>query len=159
MSYDIYIGNAELDPVGEDENDITYWSIRVSSVKLPNAPTFPNDEMTGNGNSRHPGYSAWSEWCRETGLYSLFFADDSGLMCEHPGHRALKKEHAEQIEAALKRWQKNHPNAVPGFDEWNINNPDTPTGLYDPMLARLIWLDWWVKWALANCERPCIYNF
>ena len=25
-------------------------------------------------------------------------------------------------------------------------------------MARLIWLDWWVQWALKNCERPAIYN-
>jgi hypothetical protein len=24
--------------------------------------------------------------------------------------------------------------------------------------ARLVWLEWWVRWALDNCKVPVIYN-
>lgn len=160
MGYDIYIGNAEMVNEDESKEGVLSYGIRVKGLHLPDAPVFPNDEMTNNGNDRHPGYSGWSEWCREVDLYDLFFAEYTGLMCEHPGNRALRQDHADRIEAALKRWQESHPDAIPGFDEWDMRNPGKePEHKYDPMLARLIWLDWWVKWALANCERPCIYNF
>lgn len=41
MGYDIYIGNAEI------SKDDTSYDFRVNRIQLPDAPTFPNDEMTG----------------------------------------------------------------------------------------------------------------
>jgi hypothetical protein len=146
MSYDIYIGNAEVEELEED--DVSY-QIRVNRITLPDAPTFPGDEMTGNGNSRHPGYSQWSEFCRKSGLYNLFFDKEDGLMQSHPGNTALNESHSKVIEQALADWKEDHPNATPGFDN----------DLHDPILARLIWLDFWVKWALKNCEHPAIWNY
>jgi len=167
MSYDIYIGNGVMEPVEDEEyvtaysrivnHKVKYFDLTVQGVERPDAPTFPNDEMTGNSNNRHPGYSQWSEFCEQAGIESLFFNRTDGLMREHPGYQPLEPIHAEIIESALNGYKELHPDAVPGFEAWTWND-DAPEVGYDPILARLIWLDWWVKWALMNCENPGIHN-
>jgi hypothetical protein len=163
MSYSIYIGNTEMDPV-EDEDytegyttehsrivdgKVCYYDPVVRETHHPEAPTFPNDEMTGNSNGRHPSYSGW---------HGLFFNEKHGLMREHPGHQPLKSWHAEEIERACARWKEEHPDAQPGFEKFSWEDDAVEVG-YDPILARLIWLDWWVKWALSHCEHPALYNY
>ena len=32
-------------------------------------------------------------------------------------------------------------------------------GKYDYQLARLLWLEWWVEWAIENAGRPAIENW
>lgn len=176
MGYDIYIGDTEMEIIDiyddDEEEYVTPYSRVVDGrvryfkpvvrkeIKIPDAPTFPNDEMTGNSNNRHPGYIGWSEFCKRAGLYDLFFNHATGLMREHPGHVTLEEQHACVISKALERWKQAHPNAAPGFDvpyPWQ-EGYGVPLG-YDPILARLLWLDWWVRWALEHCEHAAIYNF
>lgn len=167
MSYDIYIGKAELSvPSKSDlEDGYNHLSVSVNGMALPDAPTFPGDGMTKNGNSRHPGYSQWSEFCRRVGLYDLFFDNERGLIREHPGCFVLTKGHADEIHDALEKWQKDHPKLEPGWCECTskecasmMGNKDAKHVERDPALARLIWLDWWVRWALKNCEVPAMAN-
>lgn len=169
MSYSIYIGNTTMRPV-EDEEVVTayarltsgktcYYEPVVKEMRHPNAPTFPNDEMTGNSNGRHPGYRAWAEFCEVTGLEDLFFNREHGLMREHPGHAELHLEHVSTIHQALLRWQEAHPDANPGFERFSWDDETDEEMGYDPILARLIWLEWWMTWALANCEHAGIWNY
>lgn len=172
MGYDIYIGNTVMEPVEQydDEEEyvtpyartikgqVCYFKPRVNRIEQPDAPTFPNDNLTKNGNDRHCSYSAWDEFCCKAGLHDLFFNKKHGLMREHPGHQPLKDCHAEEIGRALARWKEAHPNTIPGFEQWALYG-DAPVVGYDYTLARLIWLDWWVKWAMSHCEHPGIYNF
>lgn len=158
MSYSIYIGNAEQsctieaawkDAVQNQDVRLSLpWDgVTVAGMALRNAPQFPNDEMTGQGNGRHPGYSQWSDFCDEAGLEELFFAKHTGLMSAHPGTFMLRREHHATVRRALDAWRAKHPTSTPGFG-----------GEYDPILARLMWLDFWMDWALTNCERPAISN-
>ncbi len=177
MGYDIYIGETAMRPIDDEDakwmieeghtpehsrtsNDkTTYYEPYVGETEQDDAPVFPNDEMTGNSNNRHPSYTTWSHFCDVTGLTGVFFNKQDGLMREHPGLASIHLEHVQAIDQALQSWKVNHPNAVPGFDEWNHKTMHhTPTD-NDPTLARLIWLDWWVKWAMNNCESPAIRNF
>jgi hypothetical protein len=156
MSYDIYIGNAE--PRTED-GEFDWW---VAPMTHEDAPAFPNDELSEHANSRHPAYLGWSEFCKATGMYDLLFAQWEGLMRRHPGIHELTQDHAIQIRAALDRWKARYPNAEPGFTGFlKCSAPGEPSyesECANANLARLLWLDWWVQWALANCEHPAIYN-
>jgi hypothetical protein len=175
MSYDIYIGNGELVPVEYDEYETEYFRIidgkkkffdvEVKRLELEEAPEFPNDKLTGKGNSRHPGYSAWDEFCEEAGVYSLFFNDEDGLMKHHPGFALLKKEHIVSIKQALENWKEAHPvtidsngnpDIIPGFESDELESQEIVH--YDYILARLIWLDFWMTWAFTNCENAGVYN-
>lgn len=145
MSYSIHIGNA----TSEFSKDDGYLSARwvVEPATHPAAPTFPNDDMTGNSNSRHPSYSAWDDFCRATGLHDMFFGEENeGLMREHPGCVMLTEMHAQTITAALAAYQS-EATKPPGF-----------TDGHSPHLARILWLEFWVRWALENCETPAIQN-
>lgn len=161
MGYDFRIGNAVPESSKEDGLLRARWI--VEPKKLDHAPTFPNDWMTGNGNSRSPGYSAWGGFCRETGLYDLFFSKSDGLCSNHPGCELLNSSHLATIRGALDSW-KAKATKPPGFADLPKFNPasgavETPDeGKYDHQLARLIWLEWWVAWALENCETPAIQN-
>lgn len=150
MSYDIYIGKAEQGVVKREE--------------LPMAPKFPNDEMTGQGNSRHPSYTGWGEFCREAGLYDLFFNKETGLMREHPGTVPLKECHLHVISEATANWmqrQKERGQVLPpGFEAWDPFDENEGTEQhYDYILARLLWLRFWVYYALGKYkEQAAIHN-
>jgi hypothetical protein len=86
----------------------------------------------------------------------LFYHPVDGLLRPHPGTKLLTSLHRDSIKEARKRWEENHPNAIPGF--WKDDEPTEQEKDYDAILARLIWLDYWVSFAVENCEFPCLQN-
>jgi len=175
MGYTITIGEARVEaPDASEAMDWPHISVRAEGFSHDDAPTFRGDSMTGNGSSRSPSYTAWAEFCEAVGLYRLFFGVDrgeaherggnAGLMSRHPGAALLTKEHHAQIAAALVRYRTEHPEARPGWME-HTEGGDFFCGPWDPEtvgldgnLARLMWLEWWTRWALANCKVPTLAN-
>lgn len=164
MSYSIYIGEAQIQPLGAN-NEPAPISVGVGEVRLPDAPTFPGDTMTGNSNGRHPGYAQWSKFCDDTGLDGLFFARDEGFLSSHPGCFKLLPIHLATVQAALATWKAKRPTMVPGWCEcgdchgWRReedNEPHRPER--DGHMARLLWLEWWMDWALRTCRVPAVSN-
>lgn len=155
MGYDIYIGEADLE-ICEYDNAVR---IIVKKTTHPSAPFFRNDGMTGRGNSRHPSYHGWSIFCKETGLIDLFFNEETGLMRSHPGSYSLTQSVLEIICNALERRKQyaKEKGLIAEFPENFIGNDPVPNA--DPHLARLMWLEFWVRWALENCKNPTIVNF
>ena len=158
MSYSIHIGEARIaDLDGEPE-------VRVDGASHPKAPVFPGDEMTGNGNGRHPAYGSWRDFVDKSGLTDLFFDSEEGLMRQHPGTFALGPEHVSRVRGALDRWKSIHPNDKPGWCECRECRPyfgpkEPPAHVeLNATLARLIWLEWWMGWALRTCKRPAVGN-
>jgi len=151
MGYTIAIGNA-ITFFDKDDFPYLFSQWKVEGKTLENAPVFENDEMTGNSNSRSPSYSVWADFCRETGLYKLFL-DKEGLMAEHPGCKGITKDDAKFVSNALKKYQAT---AIlpPGFEGFTYEGEPR----YDYHLARLIWLEFWMSWAINNCEIPAIQN-
>lgn len=162
MGYNLTIGNA----VPEFSKDYGELSARwvVPFVKLPDAPTFPNDDLTVNSNGRSPSYIGWSDFCDEVGLKRLFYDESDGLLRPHPGCKLLTVAHHTEVLAALQRRQtiSARPPGFPGESTYNKETqtwePPPDADKYDPQLARLLWLEWWMRWALANCETPAFEN-
>jgi hypothetical protein len=144
MGYSIRIGNAVPEFSKEDGELYACWVVK--SATSDEAPTFINDQMTGNSNGRHPSYSGWGDFCDATGLGDLFYKKWEGLIYKHPGCVMITEDHYAEVHNALERYQK-IATKPPGFAD-----------AYDPQLARLMWLDFWMRWALDNCETPAIYN-
>jgi hypothetical protein len=161
MGYTLSIGNAKVESGNEYGELWARWSVEAATH--PDAPTFPNDDMTGNGNHRSPSYSAWAEFARNTGLETLFFDKDAGLIAKHPGCVPLTEAHHTEVLAALNRWRAT-AEKPPGFSGIGALNEktrqwETPDqGRYDHTLARLLWVEWWMRWALQNCETPAFEN-
>lgn len=171
MGYDIYIGQGVIDdPYGTDLTTKGYTPnvrVVVKSLALESAPIFPGDAMTGNGNSRHPAYSGWARFAVSVGLHDLFFDKEHGLMAEHPGTVRLCHWHLAAMREGLQTWRATHPEAIPGWCECPTCAPfrfqvsAVPAATHvdlDGDLARLIWLEWWVAYALSNCSVPCLHN-
>lgn len=163
MSYTIIIGEATVRKPGIEKYDPTpslgIWAVEM---KHPDAPVFPGDDMTANTNERSPAYSAWSDFSKKTGLESMFFGKEHGLMREHSGEFALTKAHHKQVAEALAEWRNAHKDAEPGWCEcekcsWNRDSKAVHVER-DSTLARLIWLEWWMRWALENCKIPAFCN-
>ena len=172
MGYSITIGEGYVVAADAADIDRHYASpeVRVCArgTTHPSAPTCPGDELTANSNYRAPSYTGWTDFTKATGLHDLFYGPEDGrgpgLMSAHPGCARLTRAHHARIAAALDRYRSEHPDARPGWREqvegghWH-NGPWKPeTEGLDGNLARLIWLEWWVRWALDNCAMPVIYN-
>jgi len=161
MGYNITIGNAIPEFSKEDGELYACWVVEGACSN--DAPTFPNDLMTGNTNSRSPSYTGWNDFCEESGLYDLFYRKWEGLIYNHPGCVPITQEHYQEVYNALER-RKNKATKPPGFccdSQWDKENKVWVTqdeDKYDYILARLMWLEYWMKWALENCETPAIQN-
>lgn len=168
MSYSIFIGEGVVGTVHRKELATGFNRVRVEvdEIQRDDAPLFPGDPFTGRTNGRHPSYAGWDIFCRKTGLHKLFFDKSGGLMREHPGCVELSAKDAKIVKDALLKWKKQHPKAKPGWCECGETEEcgapfqrTKPNHVkLDGMLARLIWLDWWITWALKNCEVPALYN-
>ena len=144
------VGIRPLESYGEDESPAQF-------IKMPDAPRFPGDETRAN--CRAPSYSQWAFFCHDTGLYSLFHNKTSGLMKSHPGMEGFTEEHVRVVRKALAAYQKANPRAMPGWVNDDEDDGARDIALrYDGNLARLIWLEWWMSYALKNFENPGIYN-
>lgn len=145
--YTICIGNAMIEQNLDGIQLLAEWVVDV--VTNDRAPEFPNDQLTGKSNVRMSGYSAWEDFCKKTGLYRLFYGDE-GLIA-HPGCAKINKGHVSAVRIALlQRHEHRLKNGIvlrPGFGAEN-----------DYTLARLLWLEYWMTWAVENCEIPAIEN-
>lgn len=148
MGYNIIIGNAT--PEFSKEYDELWAGWHCEVISLPDAPTFPGDEMTGNSNLRSPSYGVWGDFCRHAGIYDVFYDKRNSFRGGHPGCIVLKKSDLERIREARIKIER-VSTLPPGFNDGDEEK-------YDSTLARLIWLEWWMDWALTNCETPAIEN-
>lgn len=157
MGYNISIGNAVPNFSKDEEELHAWWGVKIE--RLHHAPIFPNDELTGNSNARHPSYIAWHDFCREAGIHELFYSEDDGLMRQHPGCFPLKDVHLEAVKLEIKK-RKILSDKPPGFasSEKNDDGSYVDEDKYDAVLARLLWLEFWIDWALKNSETPAIEN-
>jgi len=162
MGYSITIGEAEIDYYYE-KDDRGYARISAKGVHHDQAPAF--GDLSDFNNGRHPSYSAWADFLKETGLSSIFFDEDKRTLGGHPGAIPIGKTEANLVRESLESWRANH-SKEPGFDKTSIFSLDgsqSPTEVPDEIqkdatLARLIWLDYWVDWAVNNCKYPTICN-
>lgn len=142
MGYNIHIGNAVL--TSDDQNE---YYVVIPVVELSNAPIFDGDGSPRQSNVRWPSYGGWADFVDSAHLRGLFFDEENGLMRDHPGVFKLTTDHLRQVKEAMANWQTTHPGAVAGFEDGQ-----------DRILARLRWLEFWLQWAIDNCEMPAIKN-
>jgi hypothetical protein len=172
MGYTITIGEAELESewpaegneYGDDEPSVS-WAAKGAAH--PEAPY--SSDITGNSNSRSPGYGVWADFCRALGLYEWMLNKDTGKMRRHPGCFALTTADAAIVTACVVKYREAHPKAEACFcpcpdcsAPWRKDEPGVDAPPHNPNadgnLMRATWLEWWVRWAVTNCARPCISN-
>lgn len=150
MGYSFYIGEAV--PFFDEEG--LYATYDVNVVRLDEAPSFPNDNFSNNCNCRSPSYSGWADFAKTVGLEELFDRRGENTLIEcHPGIMRITQTHVDIVSKALERY-KTIATKPPGCSgDFFVDD-----GQYDYNYARLIWLDWWLRWALENCKNPAFRN-
>lgn len=165
MGYNLSIGEAKVEPADEYGGQV---EIGVAIVTNPNAPHIANENINENSNQRWPSYTAWCDFVEAVELKALFFDEEEGLLAQHPGAVYLLHKHAKTLTEALDRYRSRNPDALPGFvlelspwatPEQVASQERPPKGKrFDATLARLVWCEWWVRWALDNCTVPIFKN-
>jgi hypothetical protein len=168
MGYTLTIGEAILE-YNED-----FVTVGADHATHPDAPQ--HCPFTKDGNSRSPGYSAWSNFCKSADITPLFYGggwqypgyapcpDDfhreTCLLNEHPGAMPISTADADYVSAKLAAYQEKNPDAEPGFWDFGEHTGwrEVDNGK-DPTLARLVWLDFWMRWAVEKCSRPVFANY
>lgn len=153
MGYTIRIGNATPWHEKGEEGLRAGW--RVEGVKRDDSPAF--GEPTDFENQRWPSYTGWHDSMRALGLHDLFYKNYEGLMSEHPGCFPFTAGQVAMVKAAVQRRRETNGGRPPGFWDWSIEKGEIDNG-NDPDLARGLWLEYWMEWAIANCETPAIEN-
>lgn len=163
MGYTFRIGEPILS-VGLDNRirDLPYAHIEVAHRRDAQAP------YTGE-NQLSPSYNTtWSDFCRDVGLYEVFFGakDERGnnasewsdlpiLISNHPGAAFLYPEHLAAFEQAEAAFRGKHcvPETRPPDDA-----PEADLEVwYDAQ--RLAWLIYWTRDALQPWNHnPVFYN-
>ena len=169
MSYSIYIGKAVIS-YSNDDGD-AYVSVEAEREINESAPNFGYGDVSGIGNCRKPGYCQMANFCRETGLYSLFYDDENGILRNHPGCVALEERHLKAIVAAKEKWESDHkeckeklPYKSTQPENYNDMNWEERKAYeekqgFDWVYARLVWFEFWMNNALKNYEMPVISNY
>lgn len=129
MGYTLRIGNAVAQPLDKDRDRLETRYV-VEAVRHDCAPAF--GEPTDYTNARWPSYTAWADTAREAGLQELML---EYLVKPHPGCVRLRQEHLDEIQETLRK---------PTLTEWTRN--------------RLVWCEYWIRWALENCALPAMEN-
>lgn len=156
MAYSLTLGEAKTD---WDDRGVT---VDAKQERHENAPAF--GEPTDYTNSRWPSYSSWADFCTELGITDLMFSVRNGgagelevngkylppLIAQHPGHTPIQPEHLEFLRGKICEYKALNPDHLAQFSEDDPNS--------DGHLCRAEWLDYWMTWALENCERPVFVN-
>ena len=146
MGYLITIGELHVGKNPGDGIDCSCIFFSAKAVSHESAPAFV--EPTDFTNSRLISYSAWSNFLEYAGLYDAFFFNGR-LIGGHPGVRLVTKDLLELIQESKSRMEQSNPPPVAIMENYTEKN-----GYY----CRIIWLEYWCKWALENCETPVIAN-
>jgi hypothetical protein len=141
MGYTIGIGQLVT-----EHYDETYVGYGVEGAHHDEAPAF--GEPTDFTNARWPSYSSWQDALFETGTEKVFFTPTGHVIGEHPGFREITQELYDEFKTNMTAFEDKHPDIKATY-KGTVN---------DGRYCRLVWLDYWLKWALANCENPVIVN-
>lgn len=147
MGYTITIGELDVRKQPDDGLDCCCISFGAGGTSHNTAPAF--GEPTDYTNSRLTSYITWSNFMQDTGLYDAFFTERGYLIGGHPGVRLVTKDLVDCVSVALTSYKNQNAGLEPRLDEGKEAQG---------WLCRLIWLDYWLKWSLDNCQTPVIAN-
>ncbi len=150
MGYIVQVGNA-IPFVGK-ETSVLAW--QIEDFCHEECPTFFGDPSKRN--LRAPGYGVWDSFCDAVGLTDMFYLQLSGRKLVRKGCIRLTEKHLDLVSLCLTEYKNNMKVKIPpGYQEVHEGtHPSVPE--YDDYLARLIWLEWWIRWALSNCKIPAL---
>jgi hypothetical protein len=156
MGYTIIIGELKVEKHKDDGTDSDCLSFTAEVVRLEKAPAF--GEPTDHTNTRWPSYTAWSNAMRGLGLYDLFYNENGHLIGGQSGVRLVTEDLFDEFKTRLRLFEISNPNvtATYGNTENCLLYPDKNNPEVNAWYVRGVWLEFWMEWALKNCETPVI---
>ena len=159
MTLDITIGNAEIVFWEFEADECSEYKLTVHSMELPDAPTFPHDNLTQNTNYRSMGYGA-----------ARSFEERTGYTFPAVGVHRITNLSLIEVQLKLAAYKEKVGDKVPGWVDNYATTEDgdrvrksqsqideeTENSNMSGNLARLMWMEWWMKWALENCGYPAM---
>jgi hypothetical protein len=118
---------------------------QIAEVTSEQAPAIEGAGPHSRMNKSQPSYAGMEDLCSLIGLRQMFFEE---LLVKRPGVAPITARHARAVSLARQRYQRDHPQAQPRYEQSDE----------DGHLARLVWLEWWMQWALEHCHHPGIQN-
>lgn len=159
MGYSFTIGDLKkvVEKYEEDGVIEEYENWSAETIELENAPAF--GEPTDRTNERWPSYSAWSEFAEFTNIYDLIYSDTGHLIGSHPGYLELTDDFQKNLKKRKKEFEEKYPKVEATYgNKTSIFEADPNNPPENYFYCRLVWLDFWVDYALENCETPAIVN-
>jgi len=157
MGYSITIGEFEISENPDDGIDCSCLSFGAESKEIDSAPAF--GEPTDRCNMRWPSYSVWSDCLEHAGMKDLFFCEQGHLIGGHPGVRLITSELYSEFTDRKVAFEAKYPKVEATYGNQKSNfegDPDNPE--CNSTYCRIIWLDYWLSWALRTCNTPVIAN-
>jgi len=158
MGYTVAIGDLKHhEPeYDEDRHEFLYTTGAVYTTHVD----APNEAYLGRCNTRSPTYSVWSEVCNDLGLKGLL----NNSPTSSKGFNAkevimIDEEFVKEFTILAELFRKNNPTIVPKYTD---DTPDTTDTTDEEMkymvlcgsMVRLVWLEFWIDWAVKNCKTP-----
>jgi hypothetical protein len=145
MGYSIVIGEAEVvtDP---DEYFAEYQVKEILPYDI--ATIHPNslDKVYAKGNKMYIGYILYHAWLKEVGLEGVLSSKD--LEEEAKALIKITPMMLILVRVRIKKHKEEYPESLPILNEKGL----TSNGI----LARLVWFEYWMDWALRNSDLPTI---
>ncbi len=150
-----------------------YWdeekqSWDVQRTSSPDAPMFPNDSiLEPKSNWRYVNYIVWVAMAEECGITAWLINNETGIIRDNESDVVkplTENDYRIVNEAYLLRsaFAEGRPGWNMDDDELKIESKELGTlpriaaTPYDQYLARLMWLRFWLRWALDNCSEPSV---
>lgn len=156
MGYNITIGELEISKEPDDGLDCPCLYFHAKGTRRDDAPAF--GEPTDYTNQRWPGYDSWSDVLSHADMYDLFF-EDGRLIGGHPGVRLVTPELVTVVGVRKADFERRYPHVVATYGDPPSHMEEDPSNPPEnETYCRVVWLDYWLRWALENCETPVIAN-
>ena len=148
----IEIGNAELEYNQAD----SHVAVAVNNVTCDDAPDF-----TDKSNVFEMSYASFDNFVKKAGIHSYMTGrldtdnsfdesgrGDFGIVENHPGEVTIAQRDVDFWHRKVKAYRDMNPNLkAEYYKSWE-----------SAVLAHMMWFEFWVQWAVENCERPAIVN-
>ena len=175
MGYTIAVGDAYMNYNKED------MRIHIDIKKVENSNA-PDDD--GHYNDIRPQFDVWLNFCKFMNLEEYFYGDSSrkdGVYDElfynrfkreesfigHCDHRErvtlITQLDVDYIDETFLNFRDAYPTSIPKFTEdeskpyWRDEEQPITMDVINAHHVRLLWLGFWFKWAIKNCEHPAVY--
>lgn len=171
MGYNLHIGEAKISYEQPEELDENGVSLECDTFEDEEAPDLGKGDVSGKTSCRYPSYCTFHGWAKDVGLLDVFYQDNGdGTFGEmrggHPGAIAITPKMYNRVKEALDKWRAEHPDGIMPTPE---NTKDIPEWhepgytkeaweKFDYMLGRLVWFEFWFRYALKNCKQPVLVN-